>query len=119
MSTARTPISQGRRAILGAFVVLSVLVASRAVTGLWVDALWFAEAGFSTVFNRLLVWVWGMRAVAALAVSLFVFVNLRVVGASLSSVNIRRRFGNIEISERIPLQYVTSVVLALSLLFGL
>ncbi len=119
MSTARTPSSQGRRAILGALVVLSVLVASREATGLWVDALWFAEAGFSTVFNRLLVWVWGMRAVAVLGVTLFVFVNLRVVGASLSSVNIRRRFGNIEISERIPLQYVTSVVLALSLLFGL
>lgn len=108
-----------RRGIFAAAGALFLLAAGQGATGLYVDALWFAESGYPDLFWSRLGWIWGVRAAAALGVALFVFVNLRRVAASLGTVHIRRRFGNLEIAERLPERYVRATVLGLSLLFGL
>ena len=116
---ARTRLRRGRTAILiGTGVVVALLVA-RALVGLYVDALWFGEVGYSQVFWRDRLWVWGTRTLMAVLVSAALFLNLRVVAASLGTLQIRRRFGNLEIAERLPQHYITGGVLVLSALLGL
>lgn len=119
MTTGLRSLRGGRLAIAVAALLLVVLVASRALTNLYVEALWFAEVGYSGVFWKQWMWVWGVRAGAAAAVTLALFLNLRLVGRTLGSLQIRRRFGNLEISERLPPHYVTGITLGLSALLGL
>ncbi|HSG48269.1 MAG TPA: UPF0182 family protein, partial [Longimicrobiales bacterium] len=96
-----------------------LLLASRVVAGLYVDALWFAEVGYGTVFWKDLRWVWGLRAVMALAVAAALYVNLRVVAGSLGTLQIRRRFGNLEIAERLPAHYISWGVAGFAAFLGL
>lgn len=112
-------IRGGRLAILVAALLLVALVASRALTNLYVEVLWFDEMGYSGVFWKQWAWVWGVRGGAAVLVTLALFLNLRLVGRTLGSLQIRRRFGNLEISERLPAHYVTGTTLGLSALLGL
>ena len=119
MTMTPNPLARIRFAIFGVMGVLALLVASQGGVGLYADALWFNETGYPQVFWAHLAWVWGTRAVAGLGVAAFVFINLRQVGSSLGSVHIRRRFGNLEIAERLPERLVLLTVLGLSLLLGL
>jgi hypothetical protein len=54
-----------------------------------------------------------------LRVGWLVFLNLRVVAAKLTGIQIKRRFGNLEISEQIPRRYVLMGVLGISALLAL
>jgi uncharacterized membrane protein (UPF0182 family) len=116
---ARKRLRTGRLAIVVVTSAMVALIVSRALVGLYVDALWFGEVGYSSVFWRNLAWVWGARAVIALLVGGAIFANLRVVAASLGTLQIRRRFGNLEIAERLPKHYITGGVMLLSALLGL
>ncbi len=109
----------GRLAIMVTAVVLVLLVASRALTNLYVDALWYAQVGYAAVFWKQKLWVWGVRLGAGLLVTLALFWNLRRVGSTLGTLHIRRKFGNLEIAERLPAHYVTATTLGLSALLGL
>lgn len=109
----------GRAAILTVGVLLMLLVASRALTLLFVDALWFGEVGYASVFWKQMAWVWGIRGGAAVLVTLGLFFNLRRVAGTLGTLQIRRKFGNLEIAERLPAHYVTSTIFGLSALLGL
>jgi len=95
------------------------LLASRSLAGLYVDALWYRELGYSEVFWKELRWVWGIRAVLALVVGGALYLNLRIVARSLGTLQIRRRFGNIEIAERLPSHYISWGVAGLSAFLGL
>lgn len=111
---------RGARLLIAvAAVVLLLLVVSRALTAIHVDALWFAEVGHEGVFWRQFAWIWGVRGLTALLVTGALFFNLQLVGRTLGSLRIRRRFGNLEIAERVPPHHVTTTILALSLLLGL
>lgn len=105
-------------AVVGA-VLLVVLVGSRALASLYVDALWHAETGYGSVFWTRFTWIWGIRAAAAALVGVALYLNLSRVGASLGTVHIRRKFGNLEIAERLPTRYVTAAAVGLSVLLGL
>jgi len=87
--------------------------------GIYVDALWFREVGYSAVFWKDLAWVWGIRAGLGLVVAVALYLNLSAVARSLGTLQIRRRFGNIEIAERLPGHYISWGVAALSIFLGL
>jgi uncharacterized membrane protein (UPF0182 family) len=109
----------GRLVILVAALLLLLLVASRGLTNLYVEALWFGEVGYAGVFWKQWAWIWGVRGGAAVLVTLALFLNLRRVAGTLGTLQIRRKFGNLEIAERLPAHYVTGTTLGLSALLGL
>ena len=117
--SARRRLRRGRTVILLGTALVVALLVVRAAVGLYVDALWFGELGYSAVFWRDRAWVWGTRTLMSILVAGALFLNLRVVGASLGTLQIRRRFGNLEIAERLPQHYITGGVLVLSALLGL
>jgi uncharacterized membrane protein (UPF0182 family) len=111
---------RGGRLLLAVVLALALLVAlGRAVASAYVEVLWQTEAGYASVFWRRVLWEWGVRGVAAVVVGLLVLVNLRIAAKTLGGIQIRRRFGNIEISERIPRQFVWWGILTAAVLLGL
>jgi uncharacterized membrane protein (UPF0182 family) len=93
--------------------------AGRAFTHLYVDILWHAQTGYLDVFWRRIAWEWGVRLGAGVLVSVLVFVNLRIAATTLGGIQIRRRFGNLEISEQIPKRFVTWALASAAALIGL
>ncbi|SVD29384.1 uncharacterized protein METZ01_LOCUS382238, partial [marine metagenome] len=101
--------------IIGVAVVLSV---GRAFAGAYVEILWQMQAGYGTVFWKRVVWEWGSRTTVGVTVALLVLVNLKIASATLGGIQIRRRFGNIEISEQIPKEFVWWGTLIAAVLMG-
>lgn len=98
--------------------LLLVLVGGRLAAEFAVDLLWYRSLGHSDVF-----WIrWNaalaVRAVAGLLAAAVVAANLWVVARSLGNIRVRRRYGNIEIAERLPQSYVIGAVLLVALLSG-
>ena len=112
-------LQRGRLVIFLVAGAAALLLISRLLAGLYVDALWYREVGYSSVFWKELRWVWGLRLAMAAVVTGALFVNLRTVARSLGTLQIRRRFGNLEIAERIPSHYISWGVAALSIFLGL
>ena len=112
-------VRRGRFLIAAAIILGFVLLASRVATDLWVDILWFSSEGYLSVLTRDLVWVWGVRIGVGALVALLFALNLRPIAASLGSLQIRRRFGNLEISEKLPERLIAAGVVVFSLLLGL
>ena len=99
---------------------LTLLVGlGRALTGAYVEILWQMEAGYAAAFWTRILWEWGLRVAAGLAVAGLVYVNLKVASTTLGGIQIRRRFGNLEISEQIPKPYVTWAMLGAATILGL
>lgn len=96
-----------------------MIALGRAFAALYVEVLWQAEAGYSGVFWRRVLWESGARLGAGLLVAILVLVNLRIASKTLGGIQIRRRFGNIEISEQIPKRYVWWAMLGAAGLLGL
>ncbi|MBM4183892.1 MAG: hypothetical protein FJ207_06650 [Gemmatimonadetes bacterium] len=111
---------RGGRLVVALVVALGLLlVMGRAFAAAYVEILWQAQTGYSAVFWRRVFWEWGIRAVAALAVGLLVLLNLRVASSTLGTIQIRRRFANIEFAERIPRQLVWAGITVAAVLLGL
>jgi uncharacterized protein len=111
---------RGGRLLLAIVLAFAFTIAlGRAATSAYVEILWQAEAGYASVFWQRVLWEWGIRALAAVVIGLLVVVNLRIAARTLGGIQIRRRFGNIEISERIPKQFVFWGILAAAALLGL
>jgi len=111
---------RGGRLVVALVVAFGfLLVLGRAFAAAYVEILWQAQSGYSGVFWRRVLWSWGIRGAAALAVGLIVLVNLRVASTTLGAIQIRRRFANIEISERVPRNLVWAGITMLSALLGL
>ena len=122
MSALRRFLStlRGGRLVLAIVLLLGLMVAAgRALAAAYVEILWQHETGYASVFWQRMLWEWGIRAVAAAIVALLVLVNLKIASKTLGGIQIRRRFGNIEISERIPRQFVWWGMLAAAVLLGL
>ena len=104
--------------VLAAVVLVVILILGRVVVGFYTDALWFAQAGYASVFwtrfNTFLI----AKASAALFCGLFVLANLWYVTRQLGPVHVRRRYGNLEISEQIPRRLVTVGMFVASVLAG-
>ncbi|MDZ7779672.1 MAG: UPF0182 family protein [Gemmatimonadota bacterium] len=109
----------GRLAIALLILAGLVLIFGRVLAAAYVEVLWQQSAGFSSVFWRRVLWSWGTRLVAGLAVAGVVFLNLKIAAVSLGGIQIRRKFGNIEISEQLPSVYVSAASLGAAGLLGL
>ncbi len=96
----------GRLAMSLILVVALVGVFGRALTSFYVEVLWQAQTGYLSVFWRRIIWESGVRVLGGVTVAVLVFYNLKVASTTLGGIQIRRRFGNLEISEQIPKRYV-------------
>jgi uncharacterized protein len=107
----------GRRAVITVAVLafLLLLVGGRAVASFLAELLWYRSTGYENVFwthwrAALLV-----RGAIALAVAVAVYLNLWVVMKSLGAIRLRRRYGNIEIAERLPRGYLLTALAIVAL----
>jgi uncharacterized protein len=108
------------RVLLSAlFGVLLVFVVGRIFTAVYVDVLWFQSVEYSEVFWRRAVWEWGIRVAGMVLVGGAVYFNLRIVARTFGGIRIKRRLGDLEISEQLPKAYVTMAVGGMSVLMGL
>jgi uncharacterized membrane protein (UPF0182 family) len=111
---------RGGRLILAIVLAVGVLIAfGRAFAAFYVEILWQSGSGHSAIFWKRVLWEAGVRMVAGFTVGVLVLVNLHIASRTLSGVQIRRRFANIEISEQIPRRYVWWATLSVAGLLGL
>jgi uncharacterized membrane protein (UPF0182 family) len=111
---------RGGRLVLAAVVAIGLLVAlARGFTALYVEVLWQNQSGYAAIFWKRMLWEGGLRVAAGLVVAGLVLANLRIASKTLGGIQIRRRFGNIEISEQIPRQYVWLAMSGVAVLIGL
>ena len=111
---------RGGRLFLTVVVVIGMIgVFGRAITSFYVEVLWQAQAGYLGVFWRRIVWESGLRVFAGGFVAVLVYLNLNIASTTLGGIQIRRRFGNLEISEQIPRRYVTLAMLTAAGFLGL
>lgn len=111
---------RGGRIIVAIIAIVALLVVvGRLFTAAYVEILWQSQAGYLAAFWRRMAWEWGTRIGAGLVVGALVYLNLRIASTTLGGIQIRRRFGNLEISEKIPQRYVTWGMLAAAGFLGL
>lgn len=102
---------------LGAAAVL--LIVGRILAGVYADYLWYDSLGAVSLWQARLVALTWLRLGSALVAAAFAFANLYAVRRSVVSLVFPRRVGNLEIGEEVPGRYLMSVVVGLSLLFGI
>lgn len=83
-------------------LLLVALILGRLVVGVYTEVLWYNQLGFSSVFWTRWFTDVSVRVVMAALGAVIVFGNLWVVARRLGPVHVRRRYGNLEISEQIP-----------------
>src|SRR5688572_15381951 len=108
----------GRIFVTAAIVVLLALVLARVVVGIYTEVLWYDQLRYASVF-----WTrwWtdiSVRAAAATIGAAVVFANLWLVARRLGPVQVRRRYGNIEISEQIPRNLVVTGITLTAVMAG-
>ena len=96
----------------------AVLLVGRWVAGLYVDYLWYRELGATALWRAQTANTLLLRALFAIAGTLFLFINLYAVRQSVVSVILPRRVANLEIGEEVPGRFLLAAVAALSLLLG-
>jgi len=111
---------RGGRLVVALLVLFGLLLLfGRAFAAAYVEILWQSQSGYASVFWKRMLWEWGIRAAAAVVVGIAVLVNLRIASTTLGAIQIRRRFANIEISERIPKPLVWTGITIVAALLGL
>jgi len=108
----------GRIFLLAALILGAGLLLGRAATAVYVDVLWYRSVGFLGAYWTRFSWELGVRAFVAGVTALLVLVNLRVVIGTLGGIQIRRRFGDLEISEQVPRGVLLAGATLASLLVG-
>jgi uncharacterized protein len=99
-----------------AAAILVLLVGGRAAAVFVTELFWYRSLGLEEVF-----WIrWRagllLRLSVALVAGAVVFANLWWVTRTLGTIRIRRRYGNLEIAERLPTGYIAAAVGAVALL---
>lgn len=108
----------GRIALIGAIAVLVLLVLGRAAVGFYTDILWYQGLGFLSTYWKRLTLGLVVRAVAGGIGAGLVFLNLWWAARHLGPVRVRRRYGNIEIAEKVPRKYVIGIAVIVAVLGG-
>jgi len=109
----------GRLLILLAVGLGTVLLLARGLASVYTESLWFSSAGYASVYWTLILAEGGTRLAAGFLTALLAFANFRVVARTLSAIQIKRKFGNLEIAERLPARTISWGVTIASLLMGL
>ncbi len=104
--------------LLAAAALIALLIGSRAAVLLYTDGLWYASAGYVSVFWKRLGAAAVVRLVAMLVGGGIVLANLATVVRRMGAVQLRRRYGNLEISEQVPRSYLVLLVVLASVLAG-
>lgn len=117
--TAKQSSRWGRTLLLAAVAVGASVLLGRQAASFYVDVLWFQGVGYLDVFWTRTLWAWGVRIFVAGTTAVLVLVNLRIVASTLGSIQIKRRFGNLEISEQLPESYVAWAITGTALLMGI
>ena len=108
----------GRPLIVGGIILITVLLLGRMLSNLYVEVLWFRTVAQSAVFWKRAFWEWGTRFAGGAIVAVMIVLNLRYVARTLGKIQIKRRFGDLEISEQLPQSYVRWTVVATAVLLG-
>ena len=109
----------GRIALFLATGIVMILFGLRLMASLHVNVLWFQSVGYEDVFWRRLAWSWGTRGLVGVLVGALLFLNLRLVARTLGAIQIKRRFGDLEIAEQLPRSYILWGAAGFSALVGL
>ncbi len=99
-------------------VLLITLIMGRLLVGVYTELLWYSQLRYGAVFWTRWINDISVRAVAAALGAAVVFGNLWVVARRLGPVHVRRRYGNLEISEQIPRKLVVAGVTVTAVLAG-
>ncbi len=108
----------GRPLAIAGIVLITALLVGRLVSSLYVEILWFRTVDYSAVFWRRAFWEWGVRVAGGAIVAATIALNLRYVARTLGKIQIKRRFGDLEISEQLPRSYVRWTVVSTAVLLG-
>jgi len=108
----------GRLLLLAAVALILLLVVGGALTGLYTDALWYAGVGYGGVYWTRLATTAAVRLGVGGLGAAFVALNLWFVARQVGPVQLRRRYGNLEIAEQVPRRYITLGILAVAVLAG-
>jgi hypothetical protein len=110
---------RGGRLVIAGLVALGLVVAlARVGVTVYTEILWQVEAGYGRVYATRILWQWGARVAGGVLVGVLVFADLKIVSRTLAGIQIKRRFGNLEISEQLPASYVSWVMLGAAVLLG-
>jgi len=120
VSEARPRPWRGGRVLVASIVAgAAVLLVAREAIDLYVEVLWFGANGYLDVFWTRTLARWGVRVLVMLAVGAMVYANVRLFAVAVRALRIRRRFANLEISERIPGVWISRGTLVISVLAAL
>ena len=111
-------LSGGRLLVALVIALLTILVVGRIAANAYIEILWFGSLGYSSVFWTRVLWEWGARLIVFGLVSVLCFFNLRFIARSLGGIKIKRRVGDLVISEQISETVVVWSVAVLSALLG-
>ena len=98
--------------------LLTILLLGRIAANTYIEILWFDSLGYSSVFWTRVLWEWGARLIGAVLVAVVIFFNLRFIARSLGGIKIKRRVGDLVISEQLSETVVVWSVGILSALVG-
>jgi uncharacterized membrane protein (UPF0182 family) len=118
MSLKIRELRGGRLALAVGIGLLIILLIGRVAANAYIEILWFRSVGYTSVFWTRVLWEWGARVVGAAVVGVVVFFNLRFIARALGGVRIKRRVGDLVISEQLPESVVLGSVGLFSALFG-
>ncbi len=108
-----------RRWLMLALVAAAiVLIAGRALAGVYADYLWYDALGAVALWRARFEAVLIMRIGSAVIAGVFAFANLYAVRQSVVSLVFPRRVGNLEIGEEVPGRYLMGAAIGLALLLG-
>lgn len=113
-------MGRGRRRILiglGA-ALLAALIGGRLLSGLYVDAAWFSHLGFRDYFWKLKLSRWLIALGVGTIAAVVLLTNLYPFARLAPRLQIRRRYGNIEIAEVFPRRYLVLAAVGVSVVFG-
>ena len=115
----RRPWQGGRILAVTIVSAAAVLLLAREAIDLLVEVLWFGANGYLGVFWTRTLSTWGVRIAVMLATGALVYANVRLFATAVRSLRFRRRFANLEISERIPPVWISRGTLLVSALAAL
>ena len=108
----------GRLLVALGFALLTISLIGRIAANAYIEILWFGSLGYSSVFWTRVFWEWGARLMGGALVGVVFFFNLRVIARSLGGMRIKRRVGDLVISEQISETYVVLGIGIFSVLAG-
>src|SRR5262245_46123119 len=96
-----------------------LLIAGRALAGLYADYLWYDSLGAVALWKARLESVATLRLASTAAAALFAFANFYAVRQSVELFTLQRRLGNLDFGEEVPGRHLTVTAVVLSLAFGI